>query len=135
MVLGTKVAVLTGGPGAGKTTLLDAIWRILSAKAMKILLGAPTGRAAKRMSEQTGIEAKTLHRLLELDPLHGGFKRNAEYPLDCDLLVIDETSMVDVSLMLAVLKSIPSRAALLLVGAAPNIRPSSSPLRRSITPC
>jgi exodeoxyribonuclease V alpha subunit len=72
MVLGAKVAVVTGGPGVGKTTLLDAILRILGAKRVKILLGAPTGRAAKRMSEQSGIEAKTLHRLLEIDPLHGG---------------------------------------------------------------
>lgn len=72
MVLGAKVAVVTGGPGVGKTTLLDAILRILGAKRVKILLGAPTGRAAKRMSEQSGFEAKTLHRLLEIDPMHGG---------------------------------------------------------------
>jgi exodeoxyribonuclease V alpha subunit len=89
--------------------------RILGAKRVKILLGAPTGRAAKRMSEQPGIEAKTLHRLLEIDPMHGGFKRDAENPFDCDLLVMDETSMVDISLMLAVVKAVPSTAALLLV--------------------
>ncbi|WP_036262892.1 SF1B family DNA helicase RecD2 [Methylocapsa aurea] len=116
MALQAKVAVVTGGPGVGKTTLLDAILRILAAKGVKILLGAPTGRAAKRMTEQTGLEAKTIHRLLEIDPMHGGFKRNAENPLDCDLLVIDETSMVDISLMFAVMKAVPSRAALLLVG-------------------
>jgi exodeoxyribonuclease V alpha subunit len=116
MALQAKVAVVTGGPGVGKTTLLDAILRILAAKGVKILLGAPTGRAARRMTEQTGIEAKTIHRLLEIDPIHGGFKRNAENPLACDLLVIDETSMVDISLMFAVMKAVPSRAALLLVG-------------------
>jgi len=116
MALQAKLMVVTGGPGVGKTTLLDAILRILAAKGVKILLGAPTGRAAKRMTEQTGIEAKTIHRLLEIDPMHGGFKRNAENPLDCDLLVIDETSMVDVSLMCAVMKAVPSKAALLLVG-------------------
>jgi exodeoxyribonuclease V alpha subunit len=116
MVLSAKIAVVTGGPGVGKTTLLDAILRILAAKGVKILLGAPTGRAAKRMTEQTGVEAKTIHRLLEIDPMHGGFKRNVENPLDCDLLVIDETSMVDISLMFAVMKAVPSKAALLLVG-------------------
>ncbi|WOJ91845.1 ATP-dependent RecD-like DNA helicase (plasmid) [Methylocapsa polymorpha] len=116
MALQAKAAVVTGGPGVGKTTLLDAILHILAAKGVKILLGAPTGRAAKRMTEQTGLEAKTIHRLLEIDPMHGGFKRNAENPLDCDLLVIDETSMVDISLMFAVMKAVPSRAALLLVG-------------------
>jgi len=116
VVLRSKVTLVTGGPGVGKTTLLDAILRILSAKGAKIMLAAPTGRAAKRMTEQTGIEAKTLHRLLEIDPLLGGFKRNAENPLDCDLLVIDETSMVDISLMFAVLKAVPSKAGLLLVG-------------------
>jgi exodeoxyribonuclease V alpha subunit len=86
MVLRTKVAVVTGGPGVGKTTLLDAILRIVAAKGTKILLAAPTGRAAKRMAEQTGIEAKTIHRLLETDPKNGGFKRNADNRLDCDLL-------------------------------------------------
>jgi exodeoxyribonuclease V alpha subunit len=116
MALRTKVAVVTGGPGVGKTTLLDAILCILAAKGAKILLGAPTGRAAKRMTEQTGIEAKTIHRLLEIDPKYGGFKRDAENLLECDLLVIDETSMVDISLMFALMKAVPSNAALLLVG-------------------
>ena len=111
MVLRSKVAIVTGGPGVGKTTLLDAILRIVAAKGTRLLLAAPTGRAAKRMTEQTGIEAKTIHRLLETDPKTGGFRRDAENRLDCDLLVIDETSMVDTSLMFAVMKSVPPGAA------------------------
>ena len=116
LVLASKVAVITGGPGTGKTTLLDAILRILVAKGVRVLLAAPTGRAAKRMTEQTGIEAKTLHRLLEVDPANGGFKKGLESPLVCDLLVVDEISMVDVPLMNALLKAVPPGAGLLLVG-------------------
>ncbi|MGU3559867.1 SF1B family DNA helicase RecD2 [Methylobacterium radiotolerans] len=115
-VLGAKLAVITGGPGVGKTSTLDTILRILRAKGIQVLLAAPTGRAAKRMTEQTGLEAKTIHRLLEIDPKHGGFSRNEENPLACDLLVIDETSMVDVPLMNALTKAVPEHAALLLVG-------------------
>src|SRR4051812_44460548 len=116
LVLGSKVSVVTGGPGVGKTTLLDTILRLLVAKGVRVALAAPTGRAAKRMTEQTGLEAKTIHRLLEIDPKHGGFSRNEENPLDCDLLVVDETSMVDVPLMNALTKAIPPHAGLLLVG-------------------
>jgi exodeoxyribonuclease V alpha subunit len=116
LVLGAKLAVITGGPGVGKTSTLDTILRILRAKGVQVLLAAPTGRAAKRMSEQTGIEAKTIHRLLEIDPKHGGFSRNEENPLSCDLLVVDETSMVDVPLMNALTKAVPNGAAVLLVG-------------------
>ncbi len=116
LVLSSKVAVVTGGPGVGKTTLLDTVLRLLAVKGIKVALAAPTGRAAKRITEQTGIEAKTLHRLLEVNPEHGGFSRNEENPLDCDLLVVDETSMVDVPLMNALTKAIPSHAGLLLVG-------------------
>ena len=100
--------MITGGPGVGKTSTLDTILRILVAKGVRVLLAAPTGRAAKRMTEQTGIEAKTIHRLLEIDPKHGGFSRNEENPLDCDLLVVDETSMVDVPLMNALTKAVPA---------------------------
>ena len=89
---------------------------ILAAKGVNLLLCAPTGRAAKRMTEATGFEAKTIHRLLEVDPKGGGFKRNTENPLDCELLVIDETSMVDVPLMHALLKALPDTTALLIVG-------------------
>jgi exodeoxyribonuclease V alpha subunit len=114
--LACKVLVITGGPGVGKTTIVKAILRILSAKGVKLLLCAPTGRAAKRMTEATGIEAKTIHRLLEADPQGGGFKRGDDNPLDCDLLVVDETSMVDVLLMQALLKAVPEKAAMLIVG-------------------
>jgi exodeoxyribonuclease V alpha subunit len=116
LALASKVLVITGGPGVGKTTIVNAILRILSAKDVRLLLCAPTGRAAKRMNEATGLEAKTIHRLLEVDPKKGGFRRNAENPLDCDLLVIDETSMVDVLLMHALIKAVPDEAALLVVG-------------------
>ena len=112
----SKLMVITGGPGVGKTTLVNSILTVLKAKHLSIALAAPTGRAAKRLSESTGMEAKTIHRLLETDPKVGGFKRDETYPLDCDLLVVDETSMVDVPLMNALLRAVPGRAALLLVG-------------------
>lgn len=116
LMVGTKLSVMTGGPGVGKTSTLDALLRILTAKGMRVQLAAPTGRAAKRMTEQTGLEARTIHRMLEIDPRHGGFSRNAENPLDCDLVVIDECSMIDVPLMNALLKAVPAHAGLLLVG-------------------
>ena len=116
LALRSKVMVITGGPGVGKTTIVNSILQILAAKAVKLLLCAPTGRAAKRMKEATGMEAKTIHRMLEIDPKSFGFKRNEESPLDCDLLVVDESSMVDVSLMHALLKAVPDHAALLIVG-------------------
>ena len=116
LALKSKVVVMTGGPGVGKTTIIRGILRILAAKGTELLLCAPTGRAAKRMTEATGFEAKTIHRLLEVDPKSDGFKRGEDNPLDCDLLVVDEASMVDVLLMQALLKAIPDRAALLVVG-------------------
>lgn len=112
----SKLMVITGGPGVGKTTLVNSILTVLKAKQLSIALAAPTGRAAKRLSESTGLEARTIHRLLETDPQAGGFKRDETNPLDCDLLVVDETSMVDVPLMNALLRAVPGRAALLLVG-------------------
>jgi exodeoxyribonuclease V alpha subunit len=116
LALMSKTLVMTGGPGVGKTTIVKGILRILAAKGVRLLLCAPTGRAAKRMTEATGFEAKTIHRLLEVDPKTGGFKRGDDNPLDCDLLVIDEASMVDVMLMQALMKAVPPNAALLIVG-------------------
>ena len=116
LALASKVLVLTGGPGVGKTTIVNAILRILAAKGANLLLCAPTGRAARRMTETSGFEARTIHRLLEVDPSSGGFRRDAEHPVDCDLLVVDEASMVDVPLMHALVKAVPDRAALLIVG-------------------
>ena len=116
LALMSKVLVMTGGPGVGKTTIVNAILRILGAKGVRLLLCAPTGRAAKRMTEATGLEAKTIHRLLEVDPRTGGFKRGDDNPLDCDVLVVDEASMVDVLLMQALMKAVPDKAAILIVG-------------------
>jgi len=98
------------------TTLVNTVLLILRAKKVKCLLCAPTGRAAKRLSETTGVEAKTIHRLLEVQPATGSFGRNEGNPLDCDLLVVDETSMVDVTLMANLLRALPTKASLLLVG-------------------
>ena len=116
LAVGAKVLVITGGPGVGKTTLVNSVLKVLGAKGVRVELCAPTGRAAKRLAESTGLEARTIHRLLEADPATGGFKRGEAHPLDCDLLVVDEASMVDVPLMRALLTALLDRAALLLVG-------------------
>jgi len=121
--LASKVMVITGGPGVGKTTLVNAILRILAAKKVELLLCAPTGRAAKRMTETTGHEAKTIHRLLETNPKTGGFRRNEDNPLSCDLLVVDETSMVDIVLMNALMKAVDNRTAVLFVGDVDQLPP------------
>lgn len=111
-----KLLVLTGGPGTGKTTIVRAVIDVFVAKALRVLLCAPTGRAAKRLAESTGHEARTIHRLLEFDPALGGFRRGRENPLDVDLLVVDETSMVDVVLMNRLLQAVPPWACVVLVG-------------------
>jgi len=113
---GNKVMVITGGPGTGKTTIVNAILKIFSAIKEKIMLAAPTGRAAKRMSEATGHEAKTIHRMLEYNMRKGGFQKNEDSPLDCDLIIIDEASMIDTLLMHHLLKAIPPAATFILVG-------------------
>jgi len=111
-----KVMVITGGPGTGKTTIINAILKIFSRLGVRIMLAAPTGRAAKRMSETTGFEARTIHRLLKFSFAKGGFQKDEKRPLCCDLLVVDEASMIDTILMYHLLKAVPSGATLILVG-------------------
>lgn len=113
--ISAKVMVLTGGPGTGKTTTTLGIISAYKQAGCKILLAAPTGRAAKRMSEATGMEAKTIHRLLEYKPPEG-YQKNEEHPLEGDVLILDECSMVDIMLMYNLLKAIPEHMSLILVG-------------------
>jgi len=110
----SKVLVVTGGPGVGKTTLVRGLTHLCAEHGCRIALCAPTGRAAKRLAESTGYSASTIHRLLEAS--EGGFRRNAKAPLDCDLLVVDEASMLDIRLMAALVRALPDEASLFLVG-------------------
>lgn len=119
--LSSKVSIMTGGPGTGKTTILRALVSILRAKKTKIFLAAPTGRAAKRMSESTSHFAQTVHRLLKFDPSQGGFSVNEQNPLLCDYLIMDESSMLDVRLAAALVRALPANSHLLLVGDADQL--------------
>jgi exodeoxyribonuclease V alpha subunit len=123
-----KVLVLTGGPGTGKTTIVNAILKIFQRFSVRVLLAAPTGRAAKRMAETTGHPAKTIHRLLEYSFAKGGFQKNGKNLLTCELLIIDEASMIDTLLFYHLLKAVPLDAVLILVGDVhqlPSVGPGS----------
>ncbi len=123
-----KVMVITGGPGTGKTTIINAVIKIYRAVGARILLAAPTGRASKRMSEATGYPARTIHRMLEYSFQKGGFQRNQDHPLEVDVLILDEVSMVDTILMYHLLKAVPAEATLVMVGDVnqlPSVGPGS----------
>ena len=124
----SKAMVITGGPGVGKTTLVNAIVKVFQAKKLKLVLCAPTGRAAKRMAETASMNATTIHRLLEFDPITGRFKHDMDNPLEGDVFVVDETSMIDLVLAHQLIRAIPPRAALILVGDVdqlPSVGPGS----------
>lgn len=125
-VLRSKVSVITGGPGVGKTTLVNVVLAIFRSLDLEVALAAPTGRAAKRLGESTGAAAQTIHRLLEMSGHDGGFQRNEENPLEHDVVIVDETSMVDVPLFDSLLRAMPGHTALVLVGDADQL-PSIGP--------
>ncbi|MCF7847565.1 MAG: ATP-dependent RecD-like DNA helicase [Kiritimatiellales bacterium] len=124
----SKVMVITGGPGVGKTTLVNSILKIFRAKKLRVALCAPTGRAAKPLAETTGMEAKTIHRLLMYNPHKGGFVHNGENPLECDVLIVDESSMIDIVLASQLTEAVPHHAAMIIVGDADQL-PSVGPGR------
>jgi exodeoxyribonuclease V alpha subunit len=126
LALCEKVVVITGGPGTGKTTLVRAIIAIYERIGARISLAAPTGRAAKRLSETTGRPAATIHRLLEFSPQIGAFQRNEQKPLAADLVIVDETSMMDIVIANHLLKAVPSQAVLVIVGDSDQL-PSVGP--------
>lgn len=116
-----RLSILTGGPGCGKTTTTRALVGLLQSRGKKVMLAAPTGRAAQRMSEVIGLEAKTIHRLLEWDQAKGGFKRTDQDPLLTDVLIIDECSMLDVHLAASVLRAVPEQSQVVLIGDADQL--------------
>lgn len=124
--INSKIMVITGGPGTGKTTIIKAILAIFERLGSKIFLAAPTGRAAKRMSEATGHEAKTIHRMLEFSPSKRGFQKDEDHPLPADVLMIDEASMIDTVLMYHLIKAVPLHSTLILIGDV-NQLPSVGP--------
>ena len=121
-----KVVVITGGPGVGKTTIVRAVLNVLSHSRLRVKLAAPTGRAAKRLSESTGSEASTLHRLLAFDPRQGQFQLNAANPIEADVVIVDEASMIDVPLAAALIAALPTAARLIIVGDSDQL-PSVGP--------
>jgi len=123
LALKEKVLVITGGPGTGKTTLINCLSKIWQYKKIVFFLGAPTGRAAKRMSELTGLDAATIHRMLEFSPKTGRFLRNEDNPLECDAIILDEASMLDISLMGSLLRATLDGATIVLVGDVDQLPP------------
>jgi exodeoxyribonuclease V alpha subunit len=121
--LESRIAVITGGPGTGKTTIVRAIVRLLESKDLRVSLAAPTGRAAKRMAEIAGRQAKTIHRLLEYNPQEGVFRRNAANPIDADVVVIDEASMLDIMLASSLLGALRPTSSIVLVGDVDQLPP------------